>query len=114
KKMHELFAWLSPLEPQKRHQDVRATRLENTGNWFLQRREFQMWLNSTGDQPREFVLGCYGMPGAGKTVISSLVIDSLPVVAKQPGSALTYLYCDYRYQKEQLLVHIVGAFVQQL
>ena len=33
-------AWLSPLEPCRRHQDVRNRRLDGVGDWILQRNEF--------------------------------------------------------------------------
>jgi hypothetical protein len=68
--MEELLQWLSTLEPQKRHQDIRAKRFEGTGEWFLQLTRFQNWRKSSSDQDRaEQVFGCYGIPGAGKTVI---------------------------------------------
>ncbi|CCX34329.1 Protein of unknown function [Pyronema omphalodes CBS 100304] len=31
----EILRWVSPLEPQLRHQDVKSKRLGTTGNWFL-------------------------------------------------------------------------------
>ncbi|KAF8460116.1 hypothetical protein BDZ91DRAFT_740044 [Kalaharituber pfeilii] len=58
----KLLAWLSPLEPQKRHQDIKATRIENTGNWILHSSQFQSWVKGeTSDRSGE-VLGCYGEP----------------------------------------------------
>ena len=33
--------WLSPLEPNKRHQDVRNGRLDGVGEWVLRRSEFE-------------------------------------------------------------------------
>jgi hypothetical protein len=69
-KMEELRQWLSPLEPQKRHQDVCAKRFEGTGEWFIQTTQFQQWREGVSDQDRaEQVFGCYGIPGAGKTVL---------------------------------------------
>jgi hypothetical protein len=63
----KLRKWLSPLEPSKRHQDIRAKWLKGTGNWFLESEEFRNWRNS-GDQGGSRVFTCYGMPGAGKSV----------------------------------------------
>ncbi|PWW76104.1 hypothetical protein C7212DRAFT_344572 [Tuber magnatum] len=36
-------AWLSPLEPHRRHQDVRNRRLDGVGDWVLRRNEFESW-----------------------------------------------------------------------
>jgi len=32
----ENMLWLSPLDPVRRHQDVRIDRLDGVGNWFLE------------------------------------------------------------------------------
>ena len=39
-------AWLSPLEPHARHQDVRNRRLDGVGDWVLQKNEFESWRES--------------------------------------------------------------------
>jgi len=61
-------AWLSPLEPHRRHQDVRNRRLDGVGDWVLQRKEFESWCRSQ-DRPANPTLLCYGGPGVGKTYI---------------------------------------------
>ena len=59
---------LTPLEPLKRHQDVKLPRTKNTGTWLLRLESFKEWQESVEeDQGRVFC--CYGIPGAGKTVI---------------------------------------------
>jgi hypothetical protein len=65
--MEEILCWISPLEPQLRHQDVKSKRLGNTGNWFLDLEDFQKWRDE--DQAEISIFGCYGIFGAGKTVI---------------------------------------------
>jgi len=60
--------WLSPLEPHKRHEDVRNRRLDGIGEWLLQRREFTSWSNGQ-DSTANSTLLCYGDQGVGKTYI---------------------------------------------
>ena len=60
--------WLSPLEPQKRHQDVRNRRLEGVGEGVLRKREFESWCK-TQDGSADRTLLCYGGQGVGKTYI---------------------------------------------
>ncbi|KAF8465532.1 hypothetical protein BDZ91DRAFT_820130, partial [Kalaharituber pfeilii] len=122
--MEKLLTWLSPLEPHKRHQAVQASRVKDTGNWLLQSEQFRLWIeDKTNQHQSSQVLGCFGEPGAGKTVIalipalpSSLVIDYISTTfsERQPLLGITFLYCDYRDKKEQTLVHILGSFVKQL
>ena len=50
--------WLSPLEPHKRHQDVRNGRLEGVGEWVLRRSEFESWCKSQ-DELMNRTLLCY-------------------------------------------------------
>ena len=65
-----ILAWLSPLDPKLRHQDIRDSRVENIGEWFLQTEEFRTWYaGGEGGESDNAVLFCYGNPGVGKTYI---------------------------------------------
>jgi len=64
----EIMLWLSPLDPRRRHQDVRTNRLDGVGNWFLETGEFQVWRGGEGGADKA-VLFCYGNPGVGKTFL---------------------------------------------
>jgi len=61
-------AWLSPLEPDARHQDVSNRRLDGVGEWVLQKNEFESWRESQDSSVNPTLL-CYGNQGAGKTYI---------------------------------------------
>jgi len=64
----KIQAWLSPLEPQLRHQDVGSRRLDGIGGWVLQRDEFESWRKGQDSSVNPTLLG-YGDQGAGKTYI---------------------------------------------
>jgi len=64
----QILQWLSPLETQQRHQDVRTDRLDSVGNWVLETSEFREW-HDAEDDCAEPVLFCYGNPGVGKTYV---------------------------------------------
>jgi len=65
-----ILAWLSPLDPKLRHQDVRDRRIGNVGEWLLQTEEFRIWEGgSEGSESNNAVLFCHGDPGVGKTFI---------------------------------------------
>ena len=59
----EILAWLFPLEPRIRHQDLRTRRDDNVGEWLLRTDEFQRWCN----EGEHATLFCYGDPAVGKT-----------------------------------------------
>jgi len=65
-----ILAWLSPLDPKLRHQDIRDRRVENVGEWLLETEEFRSWCaGSKRGESNNAVLFCYGGPGVGKTYI---------------------------------------------
>ena len=63
-----IMRWLSPLEPNNRHQSVRTERFGGVGSWLLETKEFREWRNSGGGAD-DAVLFCSGNPGVGKTYL---------------------------------------------
>ncbi|KAF8421814.1 ankyrin repeat-containing domain protein [Tirmania nivea] len=112
----QLLQLLSPLKPLKRHADVKSIRLENTGTWLLELESFRKWCDIQSTKGNERILCCYGIPGAGKTLISSLVIDYLcsQVTGRTTHqTSIACLYADYRDRDNQTLVNILGSFLHQ-
>ncbi|RPB22621.1 hypothetical protein L211DRAFT_761327, partial [Terfezia boudieri ATCC MYA-4762] len=108
---------LTPLEPLKRHQDVKMIRTKNAAAWLLSSESFCNWRDSNTIPVEDCirVFCCFGIPGAGKTVISSVVIDELySQFHKYPSIGIACLYADYKDQNNQILVHILGIFLRQL
>lgn len=46
-KYEKVLNWLYPEDTNSRHNDIRRQRLEGTGEWFLQRKEFSQWLGGS-------------------------------------------------------------------
>jgi len=131
----QIQAWLSPLEPHIRHQDVSHRRLDGIGDWVLQKNEFETWREGGGGS-RNPTLLCYGGQGVGKTYIryqsvvrnplrrpcailtrneiSSLVIDTLCKQARGQNMAVLSLYCDYQARKNQSAVNTIGSLLRQV
>ena len=61
----QIMAWLSPLEPQVRHQDISSQRVDGIGGWLLETKEFRNWCKGSDHA----ALLCYGNPGVGKSYI---------------------------------------------
>ena len=56
------------LDSPKRHQDMRAKRYDGSGRWLLQHHRFLRWADKR-DPDASNTMCCYGMPGAGKTIL---------------------------------------------
>ena len=66
----QILAWLSPLEPQRRHHDIRSRRVKEVGDWLLQTEEYRNWFDGIGwGKSDGSALFCHGSPGVGKTYI---------------------------------------------
>lgn len=50
---------------------MRAKRYDGSGQWLLQHERFLQWVNNS-NRDTSRILCCYGMPGAGKTILRYL------------------------------------------
>ena len=64
----QILRWLSPIEPNTRHQGVRDDRFDGVGDWILEASEFREWRGGKGGSDKA-VLFCSGNPGVGKTFL---------------------------------------------
>ena len=104
--------WLTSIDYAPQQSDLISRRQEGTGQWLLDSDMFHGWLNQ-----RQQTLFCPGIPGAGKTMITSIVVDTLFTRFENDGSVgIAYLYCNFRQQQDQkpadLLASLLCQFVQ--
>ncbi|THC87589.1 hypothetical protein EYZ11_012965 [Aspergillus tanneri] len=102
---HQIYLdWLSPAVYATQQCDYISRRQPETGEWFLESPEFQTWL----EKPQQ-TLFCPGIPGAGKTILSSVVIDELESrYGNNRDIGVAYIYCSFyrnddRIQKPECL-----------
>lgn len=86
-----ILDWLSPvcfLEHQKGHSE---RRIQGTGEWLLNHREYLDWHSSSTSS----IFLLHGMAGSGKSSLASAVVDAaVRAATNQPTSALrAYFYC---------------------
>src|SRR5579871_1078626 len=67
-----ILNWLTPIEYGSQQSDYIGRRQHGTGQWLLNSKQFQTWLDTSKQ-----ILFCPGIPGAGKTILTSVVIDNL-------------------------------------
>ncbi|TEY74291.1 hypothetical protein BOTCAL_0074g00210 [Botryotinia calthae] len=105
-----ILEWLTPIDNAPQQSDFIYRRQVGTGKWLLDSAEFQVWLN-TGKQ----TLFCPGIPGAGKTIMTSIVVDHLSTKFDSDGSiGIAFLYCNYQQQHEQKTEHLLRNLLRQL
>ncbi|KAF8435910.1 hypothetical protein BGX38DRAFT_1099800, partial [Terfezia claveryi] len=112
-RVNKLLETLSPLDPPKRHQDLQAKRYKGSVLWLHKYERFRLWQDTSIriENTSNRILPCYGIPGAGKTIISSMVIDHL--LSHYGEERVVYIYCDYRDKATQNLLNIMGSILKQ-
>ena len=68
RKRDDVLKWLSPLNHEQKHYHISKPRIKGTGEWLFQMHEFESWRDEP--QARSNVLWCYGIQGAGKSVLA--------------------------------------------
>ncbi|KAL8870710.1 MAG: hypothetical protein Q9174_003309 [Haloplaca sp. 1 TL-2023] len=87
----QIIEWFSPLNQAQKQQDVSKVHQPGSGLWFLQDPVFHQWLASDRK-----ALWAHGIPGAGKTVLISIVADHLKELgSKEPSNRVACIYCEY-------------------
>ncbi len=96
-------------DPGKNHDMNRKLWHPCTGLWLTNGAEFRGWL--TNKTARN--IWCYGIPGSGKTVLASAVIEEVLKCCSHSVAA-AYFYCDYKDVKTQDPANILGSLAKQL
>ncbi|QYT05611.1 Ankyrin repeat protein [Trichoderma simmonsii] len=106
----EILDWLTRTDYGPQQSDHFNRRQPETGTWFLDSVEFQDWL-ATGKQ----TLFCPGIPGAGKTILTSIVVDYLCSKFNNNSTVgIAYIYCNFKMQDEQKIDDLLASVLKQL
>ena len=109
----ELMAWVCPYDrdPFDNYQAALSRRLIGTGSWLTESKSFKTW-----SQHDHGIFWLRGLPGCGKTVLTSTVIEHLQytLASNEDGIALAYFYIDYRDPAKQNLDACLGTLARQL
>ncbi|KAI9167944.1 Vegetative incompatibility protein [Paramyrothecium foliicola] len=90
----EMYGWLQGSNMKNDHDGYKAVMEEypNSGRWLLQKREFQKWFDRFPSTPA--LLWINGIPGAGKTILSSLIIEEAKSLPHKPVVLFFYFRTD--------------------
>ena len=112
---NEILNWLTTVDYSAEHNDQHTRREEGTGMWLLDSEKYQDWRGSHDAEPQTQNLFCPGIPGAGKTVLCSMVVEDIQKrVKNDPNSALVYIYFNYQLKTEQTFEQLQLSILRQL
>ncbi|KAL8993437.1 MAG: hypothetical protein Q9169_006341 [Polycauliona sp. 2 TL-2023] len=107
--------WLSPpdlsiaLDPSINHRRAQKIHHEGTGSWFLDSDHFARW------EQQRILTWLYGIPGCGKTVLSSTIIEAIrQKYLLTDDTAVLYFYFDFNESQKQKPEFMVRSLILQL
>ncbi|KAL8796216.1 MAG: hypothetical protein Q9182_007404 [Xanthomendoza sp. 2 TL-2023] len=106
-----LLSWLSPLAMSQAHQVVSDRAEKGSGKWFLTNPAFREWEDGRGTR-----LWCYGTPGAGKTVMASIIVNHLRLNRPEESKGsigIVFIYFKYN-ETDQTFDNVLSSLLQQL
>ncbi|KAJ3532443.1 hypothetical protein NM208_g8432 [Fusarium decemcellulare] len=107
---NEMLDWLTPVDYGSQQSDYIERRQPGTGNWLLRSTEFRTWLENSNQ-----TLFCPGIPGAGKTILTSVVIEDMTSrFCWNTDIGIAYVYCNFRRQDQQNVVDLLASLLKQL
>ena len=101
--------WLSPIDFKYRYREILKGAQAGTRQWLFDSKKFRTWVDADRG-----TLWCPGIPGAGKTVTSSIIIDKLQSEYKNENVAVTCLSCNYRDRAAQSAEIFMANLVKQI
>jgi hypothetical protein len=109
-KRRQIEEWLAAPDQTTNYHTAAKQRHEETGLWFIKSGEFCQWKSGVTS-----LLCLYGVPGCGKTVLSSTIIRDLEKYLSQLSShAFIYFYFDFNDPQKQMTEGMVRSLISQL
>lgn len=106
---HQIVQWLAAPDPSSNHNKTSKIKQPGTGQWLLESSEYRKWKS----QPASF-LWLHGIPGCGKTVLCSTIIDHVASVCLvQSTHRLAYYYFDFNDTRKQTCEGLMRSLVTQ-
>jgi hypothetical protein len=112
-RLSEIHQWLSPPDPSANYQKALKQRQDATGLWFLEGEQYASWKTDAAS-----LLLLYGIPGCGKTVLSSTILQNLLQRGDDnSGQVVAYFYFNFndvqKQHAEPMLRSLICQFARQ-
>ena len=106
----EILNWLTDVDYGPQQTDYIKRRQPGTGQWLLDSMEYKAWLKISKQ-----TLFCPGIPGAGKTICTSIVVcDLITRFGNDPSVGIAFIYNNFQRQEEQHIDNLLASLLKQL
>ncbi|KAJ7440432.1 ankyrin repeat-containing domain protein [Mycena latifolia] len=105
----QILDWITSLNFFQRQADVFQAWQPGTGEWLLSDATFKNWTLGSGG-----VLWCRGIPGAGKTVLASVVVNHLRAEFHNNNTVVACIYLNHKEREVQTPENLLASVWKQL
>lgn len=106
----DILNWLTPVDYGPQQSDCLKKRQRGTGEGLLTCGEYQIWLDTSGR-----TLFCPGIPGSGKTILTSVVVDDITNRFHHDATVgIAYVYCNFKPKYDQKVDDLLASLAKQL
>ncbi|KAH7333141.1 hypothetical protein BKA65DRAFT_40515 [Rhexocercosporidium sp. MPI-PUGE-AT-0058] len=106
----QVLEWFSAARSiQQDHNTFLRARSHGTGDWILKEEKVRNWLEV--DVPESSILWINGIPGAGKTILTSIIINSCSTTDEKNT---TYFYCKENDSEKNNCISIYRGLLSQM
>ena len=110
KQLHDrILAWLQGADPSTNHNAAQKKKESGTCEWLISLKQFQSFIEGENQ-----LMWLHGIPGAGKTVLSSTVIDHISASADLGEKKVIYYYFDFNDHAKQTCFGFLQSLVRQI
>ena len=105
-----IVEWLSPLNFSAAHMETLQKREQGTATWILEDKRFKEWFIADGG-----VLCCEGIPGSGKTILTSVVTDHIQrLFSGAEDVRVACIYCRHNEIDSQRPTEMIASLWRQV
>jgi hypothetical protein len=105
-----IIHWLQSTDPSTNHNAACEMHEPLTGNWLLQSGDFAKWKR----EPKQ-LLWLHGIPGCGKTILASTVVEHIKTISKNDSQCqYIFYYFDFSDSKKQEVAGLLRSGLAQL
>lgn len=109
----ELRTWLQGADFEDDHDILRRAQIQGTGRWLFDNTQFKKWFDPMS---KHTLLWMNGLPGAGKSVLASMVVDDIKdnTRTRNHPRKVLYFYCKEGDRERDNFVAIGRCLLLQL
>ena len=109
-RLRNIRKWVSAPDPSTNYHKAHKQRQAGTGLWILESAKFKKWKEAKASR-----MWLYGIPGCGKTILSSTIIEHLLQHCDEDAREVTvYFYFDFKDVQKQDPESMLHSLLSQL